>query len=66
MTTARSYYEALLEDLERKRAGLDQAIIVIRHFVAQEAAKGASDVAATAATIDRSIGRDADTDKKTS
>jgi len=64
MTTARSYYEALLGDLERKRVGLDQAITVIRHFVAQEAAKGASDVGATAATIDRSTWGEAD--KKTS
>jgi len=66
MTTARSYYEALLGDLERKRVGLEQAITVIRHFVAQEAAKGASDIGAAAATIDRSTGRDADTDEKTS
>jgi len=66
MTTAKSYYEALLGDLERKRVGLDQAIIVIRHFVAQEAAKGASDVEATAAAIDRSTAGDADTDEKTS
>jgi hypothetical protein len=56
MTTARSYYEALLGDLERKRVGLDQAITVIRNFVAQEAAKGASDIGPTGATIDRSIG----------
>jgi len=66
MTTARSYYEALLGDLGRKRVGLDQAIIVMRHFVAREAAKGASDVGASAAPIDRSTGGDADPDDKTS